>query len=147
MSTLKTLAFTTVSSITANTPEQQRRNKLIAHLQEQLGMARAEIAGETYAVRKRQWKSDDDGNKVLVERDKRLKKWWQVMADNSIVLTVRWGSKLLEFDKGKAGIICADLEAVQAALQALITASNAGELDAHIAKANAARIAPKKRVT
>lgn len=146
MSTLKTLAFTTVTPITANTPEQQKRNKLIAHLQEQLGMVKAEIEGGTYAVRKRQWKHDDDGNKVLIERDKRLKKWWQVMGDNSIVLTVRWGSKLLEFDKGKAGIACKDLEGVQTALEALIAATNAGELDAHIAKANAARIAPKKRV-
>lgn len=146
MSTLKSLTFTAVNRHYERTPEQQRRNKLIAHLQEQLGMVKAEIAGENYVVRKRQWERNDDGSKQLVERDKRLKKWWQVTADGQLVLMVRWGSKLIEWQRGMNGIACKDLEGVQAALEAVIAATTAGELDAHIAKANAARVMAKKKV-
>ena len=51
MSILKTLSYTIVTKKTAATPEVNRRNKLIVHLQEQLGMARAEISGTTYIVK------------------------------------------------------------------------------------------------
>ena len=146
MSILKTLSYTIVTKKTAATPEVNRRNKLIVHLQEQLGMARAEISGTTYIVKKRRWELTEDGRKLLVERDKRLKKWYSTYNDGTIVLTIRWGSKLLEIERGKAGIVLADITTMIGVLEGLIAAVDNGELDTHIAKANAARTIPKKKV-
>ena len=77
MSVLKSLTFTAVPRAATASPEQHRRNKLIAHLQEQLAMAHAEMDGTAYAVKKRKWELTEDGQKYLVEVDKRLKRWWR----------------------------------------------------------------------
>jgi hypothetical protein len=145
MSVLKSLTFTSVPRAAAASPEQHRRNKLIVHLQEQLAMARAELDGTVYAVKKRRWELTEDGQKYLIEVDKRLKRWWSKAADGSLVLTVRWGSKPIEFEKGKAGIAVKDIPAVIATLDKLIAAVEAGEMDGMIASINKLRIVAKKR--
>ncbi len=145
MSVLKSLTFTYVPRTAAASPEQHRRNKLIAHLQEQLAMARAEVDGTAYAVKKRRWELTEDGQKYLIEVDKRLKRWWSKAADGTLVLTVRWGSKPIEFEKGKAGIAVKDITAVIATLDKLIAAVEAGEMDGMIASINKLRSLPKKK--
>lgn len=145
MSVLKGLNFTAVVRSNAASPEQQRRTKLIAHLQEQLGMLKAEMAGTSYVVKKRRWQLAEDGHKHKVEGDKRLKRWWATSADGSLVLAVRWGSKLIEFERGKPGIVATDLQALVQIVERLIKATEAGELDGMIASINKQRAASRKR--
>ena len=102
-------------------------------------MAQAETEGNVHVVKKRHWEHAEDGQKVLVETDKRLKRWWTSAADGTLVLTVRWGSKLIEFEKGKAAIAVGDMQGLVATLTKLIAANDAGEFDVLIAAANKQR--------
>lgn len=133
MSALKGLTFTAVPRNAGLTPEQHRRGKLAAHLQEQLDMAKAQAAGQIHVVKKRRWERTDDGQKHLIEVDKRLKQWWTVQNDGKVILTVRYGSKPLEFEKGKGAIALKGVDELLVVLPKLIAAAEAGELDGHIA--------------
>lgn len=132
MNTLKELTFAAVPRENTLTPQQKRRNKLIAHLREQLAMAEAEIDGRIHVVKKRRWERTQDGQKHLVEVDKRLKQWWKPQADGKLLLTVRYGAKAIEFEKGKDAVLLADLKELATVLPKLIAATEAGELDGHI---------------
>ena len=132
MNTLKGLTFAAVPREYTQTPQQKRRNKLIGHLREQLAMAEAEVAGRVHVVKKRRWERTQDGQKHLIEVDKRLKQWWKPQADGKVLLTVRYGAKAIEFEKGKDAVLLADLKELAAVLPKLIAATEAGELDTHI---------------
>jgi hypothetical protein len=100
MNTLKGLTFAAVPRENSLTPQQKRRNKLIAHLQEQLAMAETEIDGRIHVVKKRRWEHTQDGQKHLIEVDKRLNQSWKPQADGKLLLSVRYGAKAIEFEKG-----------------------------------------------
>ncbi len=139
MNLLKELTFAAVPRESGLTPQQKRRNKLIAHLREQLAMAEAEIDGRIHVVKKRRWERGQDGQKRLVEVNKRLKQWWKRQQDGKLLLTVRYGAKAIEFEKGKDAVVLADVRELATVLPKLIAATEAGELDAHINAATKAK--------
>ena len=146
MSMLKGLSFAAAPrAATQLSVEEVRRNKLIAHLQEQRAIAEAEAAGEQHVVMRRRWQLSPTGEKTRVEVEKRLKRWWSVQADGQVVLVVRWGSRVIEWERGKAAIVVGERSKLVAVLDKLIAATQAGELDAHIATANKDRMAPKRK--
>ena len=57
---------------------QQRRTKLIEQLQEQLKMAEAMLNGTTYERTKTTWAKDAEGNRVRIEKQVRVRAWWEV---------------------------------------------------------------------
>ncbi len=95
-------------------------------------MAQAEIDGRIHVVKKRRWERTADGQKHLVEVDKRLKQWWRPQADGKLLLTVRYGAKAIEFEKGKDAVVLADVRELATVLPKLIAATEAGELGGHI---------------
>lgn len=135
MSALKGLMFAAVPRNTGMTPEQHRRAKLAAHLREQLDNAKAQAEGRIHVVKKRRWEYTDDGRKHLIEVDKRLRQWWVQQQDGKVLFTVRYGSKVLEFEKGKGAIMLKDMNELIAVLPKLISAAEAGEFDSYIAAA------------
>ena len=146
MSMLKGLNFTVAPrAATQLSVEEVRRNKLIAHLQEQRAIAEAEAAGEQHVVMRRRWQLSPTGEKTRVEVEKRLKRWWTVQADGQVVLLVRWGSRVIEWERGKAAIVIGERTKLVAVLDKLISATQAGDLDEHIAAANKARTVPKRK--
>ena len=146
MSMLKGLSFAAAPrAATQLSMEEVRRNKLIAHLQEQRAIAEAEAAGEHHVVMRRRWQLSPTGEKTRVEVEKRLKRWWSTQADGQLVLVVRWGSRVIEWERGKAAIVVGDRGKLVAVLDKLIAATQAGELDAHIAAANKDRVVPKRK--
>ena len=146
MSMLKGLNFTVAPrAATQLSVEEVRRNKLIAHLQEQRAIAEAEAAGEQHVVMRRRWQLSPTGEKTRVEVEKRLKRWWTVQADGQVVLLVRWGSRVIEWERGKAAIVIGERTKLVAVLDKLISATQAGELDTHIAAANKDRLVPKRK--
>ena len=145
MSVLKQLTFTAVPRATGFNPEQNRRNKLIAHLREQLAMAKAEAEGRLHVVKKRRWEYTEDGQKHLIEVDKRLKQWWRTQSDGGVILTVRYGSRPLEFDKGKQAIAVRNRDELLSLIPKLISATDAGELDGMISAAMRTKPIVKKR--
>jgi hypothetical protein len=132
MNALKGLTFAATPRESGLTPQQKRRNKLVAHLREQLAMAEAEIDGRVHVVKKRRWERTQDGQKHLIEVDKRLKQWWKSQGDGKVLLSVRYGAKTIEFEKGKDAVVLADIKELAAVLPKLIAATEAGELDGHI---------------
>ena len=140
MSMLKGLNFTAAPrAATQLTPEEIRRNKLLKQLNEQRSIAIAEAAGEHHVVMLRRWRNTDTGERQRVEVEKRLKRWWTTQADGQLLLTVRWGSRVIEWERGKAAIVVGERGKLVGVLDKLIAAAQAGELDEHIAVANKAR--------
>ena len=128
MSVLKTLNFIVAPKRT-NDPVQQRRLKLIMQLEQQRSFA----DNPMFVSTTQRWRKGEDGSKRLVERQKRVKAWWRADAAGQCVLTVRYGAKLIEFEKGKAAIAVGDKTNLVSVIDAVIAAVNGGELDAAIA--------------
>ena len=131
---LKSLSLSVIPTNKGMSPEQHRRVKLIGKLSEQKAIAEADRDGRDPQLTRRRWVTKDDGGKALVEAPKRIKRWWLNDAQGNCLLVVRYGSKVLELEKGKAAIVVGKPDNLIPTLDALIAAINAGELDGHLAQ-------------
>ena len=115
----------------ANDSTQFRREKLCKKLDEQINLAIAVSEGNTYTVkRQRNIKDKDSGLTTTVEVNKRVRQWWFVNRDtNKVALQLRYGTKVIEFAKGKNAIEVSSGEELITTLQKLRTATLNGELD------------------
>ena len=115
----------------ANDSTQFRREKLCKKLDEQINLAVAVSEGNTYTVkRQRNIKDKDSGLTTTVEVNKRVRQWWFVNRDtNKVALQLRYGTKVIEFAKGKNAIEVSSGEELITTLQKLRTATLNGELD------------------
>lgn len=126
MNALKSLNIVALPKQPANDPAIKRRVKLLAQLEQQLELAK----NPNFVVTQQKWQKQEDGGKVLVEKQKRVKKWWFVDMMGNCFFTVRYGAKLIELEKGKAAIGVGDKVDLVAVIEAVIAAVKAGELDA-----------------
>ena len=126
MNHLKSLSFTTVPKTLRANPVLMRRENLIARLEDQKLLAK----DPTYATTVTRWVKNDDGTKQKVDLKKPLRPNWRTDATGAVVLTVRYGFKTIEFEKGKAGIAVPSKEKLIGIIDTLIAAVRAGELDA-----------------
>jgi hypothetical protein len=110
---------------------QFRREKLCKKLDEQINLAMAVSEGNTYTVkRQRNIKDKESGLTTTVEVNKRVRQWWFVNRDtNKVALQLRYGTKVIEFSKGKNAIEVNSGEELITTLQKLRTATMSGELD------------------
>ena len=76
--------------------------------------------------------TDEQGKRTKVEVAKRVKRWRTASVDGNINLVVRYGSKPLEFAKGKNAIELASEVEVADTLRKVREAAELGELDALI---------------
>ena len=140
---LKLVAFTGPQSVT---PQQLRRNKLIGRLREQMALAEAVRDGTIYAATRKRVVTDAAGVRSTVTAPKRVKQWWNKDAAGKLILTVRYGNKLLELGgKGKNAVEVADIKQLVPTLKIICDAVLAGELDAEIAAASVGLKAGFKR--
>ena len=118
----------------ANDSTQFRREKLCKKLDEQINLAIAVSEGNTYTVkRQRNIKDKDSGLTTTVEVNKRVRQWWFVNRDtNKVALQLRYGTKVIEFAKGKNAIEVNSGEELITTLQKLREAVISGELDSQI---------------
>lgn len=128
MTMLDTLNFVAFNPLLNNNPIAVRRRKLIAKIDEQIQLA----TNEDYTPTQHKWVTDEHGNQRKVEVAKRAKRWWTASVDGKINLVVRYGSKPLEFAKGKNAIELATESEVTDVLAKLREAAEHGELDALI---------------
>src|SRR3954453_11740590 len=117
---LKSLAFTVLPSSTRS-PVDARRMKTIERLQEQ-----KHVVENPKTVKK--W-ATVNGQRQLVEKERRVHPWWRTATNGSLVFFVRLGGKPIEFDKGKSGIAVASVEKLPGMIDTLIAAVRNGELD------------------
>ena len=73
-----------------------------------------------------------------------MRPWWREDALGTVGLTVRYGAKALEFEKGKSSIIVPSKDQLVATLDTVIAGVKAGELDEHLAQQFIARGLPKR---
>ena len=130
MTVLDTLNFVAFKPLANNNPVAVRRRKLIAKLEEQIRLA----ADKDYTPTQHKWVTDEEGNEKKVEVAKRVKRWWTASEDGKINLVVRYGSRPLEFAKGKNAIQLDSEAEVADVLAKIKTATENGELDTVIEK-------------
>jgi hypothetical protein len=130
MTILNTLNFVSFSAASNSDPIVARRRKLIAKIEEQIQLAN----DPNYLPIKTKWITDADGHQRKIDVPKRIKRWWTKSINGQINLVVRYGSKPLEFSKGKNAIELVDENAVAETLVKIKEAAEKGELDALIEK-------------
>ncbi len=136
MTALTGLKLTAAQKPTQMSPIQQRRNKLAKRLWEQMELARAQQAGSTFAPTKfRSVKDATTGERKQVETNKRVKAWWFVADNGKLVLSVRYGTKVLELAKGKWAVEVGSDKDLVPTLELLKGAVLGGELDTAIENA------------
>ena len=134
LSTLKLTAATKPRTM----PEiVRRRDKLLRRLMEQRELVVATMVGKQFApLRLRTIKDAHTGVGVLKEVPVRVKQWWWTGEQGELLLSVRYGSKVLELSKGKSAIHVADLNSLSTVLDNVIAAVKDGELDVQIQSAS-----------
>lgn len=100
-------------------------------IEEQLKVAAAAVKGESYEVRRKVWAKDEHGEKVLVERMRKVRAWF-FEQDGGWYVQCKYGSKALTLGKGGNAVFVKALAEVEGALQALYAAAAGGELDREI---------------
>ena len=140
MKILKSLTFGVMSRGSQN-PVLARRSKLIHRLEQQKRLAQ----DANFVITVSKWVRNEAGNKELVQLQKRVRPWWREDALGTVGLTVRYGAKALEFEKGKSSIIVPNKDQLVATLDTVIAGVKAGELDEHLTQQAKARGVPKPK--
>lgn len=139
MPVLKSLSFTAMPK-TSGDPVLVRRAKFAAKLEEQ-----KLLLDDPAYIRTVQRMAQVDGEKQPVVRKQRVRPWWKTDPSGQIIMSVKFGSKPIEFEKGKAGIVVPSKDKLPAVIDTLITAVRAGELDDHFTQASKSRPVLKRR--
>ena len=116
----------------------QQRTKLAKRIWEQMELAKAQQAGDTFASKRLKTIVGTDGVKRTVEVAKRVKQWWFVADNGRVCLQVRYGTRVLMLDKNKNSIDVGTLADLLPVLETVKKCVEAGELDAQIDAASAA---------
>jgi len=110
------------------TKVEQRRAKLVVNLEEQLALAEALIARERYEPLLKVWATAANGERVRIERPKRVRPWYWLNAAGCF-FSVYYGSKLLKLDGEMTAVSLVDRSELPDTIRAIIEAVRAGELD------------------
>jgi hypothetical protein len=109
-----------------------KRERIIARLEDQKKL----LADPNFLRTVKRWERKEGGEKVLIEKPLRTSKWWQLDSNGGYVMTIKVGSKRIEFEKGKAAIAVGSLDKLPAVIDTLIRAVRAGELDDQMNQSN-----------
>lgn len=115
-------------------PRLDRRNKVTAAVDEQKQVVAAALNGETYTVKRDKWMTNDQGERVLVKAERRVRPWF-FEQDGGWYVQCRYGARVLLVDGANNAVFVKSLKEVNAVLDAFRAAAQAGELDAAIIKA------------
>ncbi len=128
MPVLKSLSFVALPR-SGNDPIQMRRAKFVAKLEEQKLLLK-----DPNHVRTVQRWTKVNGERQPVTKQQAVRPWWKTDASGQVVMSIKFGSKPVEFEKGKAGIVVGSKEKLPALIDTLIAAVRAGELDDHFSQ-------------
>jgi len=135
MEMLKKLKFVQYKPNTPNNPQLDRRRKLLDKIDEQIMLAQ----DSDFRPTRLKLTTDDAGNRVRVEVPKRVRRWWSIAADGKVQLTIRYGSRPVEFQKGKCAIELNTEAEVLGTLETVRRSVEASEFDELLAGMAAAR--------
>ena len=133
MSALTNLKFVTAKRPTQLSTIQVRRNKLSNRLWSQINLAKALQSGENYIEKKfRTVRDRHTGESRSVELNKRVRQMWFVGENGKVCVQIKYGSKVIEFAKGKNAIEVGSADELISALTTLKSAVESGELDSQL---------------
>jgi hypothetical protein len=108
----------------------KRRRKLITKIYEQILMA----TDSNYKPTKIKWVRNEDGTERKLEIQKRTRRWWTEHLGGTILLTIRYGNKVIEFEQGKNAIELSSKAELEPTLQSIKKAVDNGEFDTPLEK-------------
>jgi hypothetical protein len=103
----------------------KRRRKLIAKIEEQILLA----TDSNYKPTKIKWVRTEDGSERKLEIPKRIRRWWTEQQGGTILLTIRYGNKVIELEQGKNAIELSSKAELEPTLQSIKQAVDDGEFD------------------
>ena len=128
MATLSKFNLKTVKRINGKDPKINKRNKLVKALEEQLTIVEQKINGKAYKAVKKVWKDNGSGEKVLMEVSKRVREWY-FEQDSGWYIQCRYGARVLDIVGRNNSVYVNKITEVPKVINALIEATNKGELD------------------
>jgi hypothetical protein len=132
MSALAKLNLKTVQRTVKQDPILARREKLVAAIEEQGRVLAAMLAGDEYTVKSKRWQTNEAGERLRVEHEKRVRAWF-FEQDAGFYVQCRYGSRVLSIN-GKSNAVFVDkLDDVAGVLDAFKQAAKTGELDSAVA--------------
>ena len=134
MTHLAKLTFKTVSKSIPRDPVIARRDKVIAALEEQALVLAAALEGQDHINLRSKWMINDQGERVLVRTQRRVKPWFFAQ-DGGWYVQCRYGARVISVDGKNNAVFVNTLKDVAPVLEAFVAAATAGELDTVLAKA------------
>ena len=122
-----------------NDPVMKRREKMLSQLEQQRNLA----MDPSYTIVQQRWVKDENGVKQPVERHKQIKRWWLRNGMGDCLLIIRYGSRVLELQKGKAAIDTGGEGNLVAVIEEIMRMTKEGELDGLLMDVQ--RAYPKKK--
>ena len=113
---------------------EHRRAKLIEKLEDQLAMAEALIKGENFRKFKQVWGHSEQGERIKLDREKRVRAWYWMSAAGCY-FSVFYGSRVLKLEGDNTAITVGARDKLPEIIRAVIEAVKAGELDKSIEEA------------
>jgi hypothetical protein len=137
MSTLNTLKLVAVKKPTHTPTVVIRRNKLASKVWEQLQLAKSQIEGTKFEVKKyRSYTDKESGLRKQVEVPKRIREWWFKDEQGKVCVAIKYGTRVLELAKGKHSIEVGSTDELIKALELVKQAVELGELDQQLEQAS-----------
>ena len=109
-------------------PVALKRSKFIFRVSEQLEIANHLIKGEQIPV-------TSFHDPVSLKRSRKVSPWWWIDKDGKYLMTVKYGSKVIEFAKGKPAVQAESLDQIIEVLKSLKQATLNGDLDVLLTQA------------
>lgn len=114
---------------TFQNPVTLKRSKFISRVSEQLEIANHLMKGEQIPF-------TSFHDPVSLKRPRKVSPWWWIDKDGKYLMTIKYGSKVIELAKGKTAVQSDSLDQVIEILQSLKLATSNGELDHHLSQAS-----------
>ena len=133
---LSSLKITNVTRQIKTDTVEFRRTKLIKKIEEQISLATAQKNGELFTVKRlKNVKDEASGTTSQIEVSKRINAWFWT-DNNKTYLQIKYGTKVLDLQKGKNTIETASHDDLVKTLFLVRTIVSSGELDAVIESAS-----------
>ena len=125
MALLKSLKLSPYNPTNRNNSFLKCRRKLITKIDEQILIA----TDSNYKPTKIKWVRNEDGTERKLEIPKRVRRWWCEQQGGTILLTIRYGNKVIELEKGKNAIKLPSKAELEPTLQSIKKSVDNGEFD------------------
>jgi hypothetical protein len=137
MSTLDTLKLVAVKKPTHTPTVVKRRQKLASKVWEQLQLAKSQMDGTKFEVKKfRSYTDKESGLRKQIEVPKRIREWWFRNEQGKVCVAIKYGTRVLELAKGKHSIEVGSADDLIKALELVKQAVELGELDQQLEQAS-----------